>query len=245
LRATFEFAARSGRKVAGLLITSPDNPTGRTLSLAEQAGLARYALQMGAAYVLIDWIYHYVTDEGPTDLNKFLRQFEPAERQRLIFLDGLTKSLRIEHPQRPPGSQRRRDQVQRLARPHGVILLYYVRSIAAYEMGYAGACRTIIEPTNASRQVLKSTLDRHGFTYILGKGYYAFIQVAQWLRARGWADSEPLGQFLAEEHGLAVVPGVYFSPYGSDWIRFSYATPPERTRGAADRLLEALSSLES
>jgi aspartate/methionine/tyrosine aminotransferase len=54
-----------------------------------------------------------------------------------------------------------------------------------------------------------------------------------------------MGQFLAEEHGVAVVPGAFFSPYGGEWIRFSYATPPERTRGAAKRLLQGLKALEA
>ncbi len=86
-------------------------------------------------------------------------------------------------------------------------------------------------------------MDQHDFTYILGKGYYAFIQVGKWIQAKGWEDSEPMGQFLAEEHGLAVVPGAFFSAYGGDWIRFSYATPPERTTGALERLVEGLASL--
>jgi aspartate/methionine/tyrosine aminotransferase len=116
-------------------------------------------------------------------------------------------------------------------------------AIAAYEMGYREATQGIVEPTNASRKVLQAFLDQHGFTYVLGKGYYAFIHVGDWLQKRGWSDSEPMGKYLAEEHGLAVVPGVYFSAYGGEWIRFSYATPPERTRGAAERLLEGLGAL--
>lgn len=115
--------------------------------------------------------------------------------------------------------------------------------MAAYEHGYERAAATIIEPTNASREILKTYLDENGFTYIIGKGYYAFIDVGPWLEKRGWEDSEPLGQYLAEEHGLAVVPGVYFSQYGGAWIRFSYATPPERTRGAAERLVAGLRAL--
>jgi aspartate/methionine/tyrosine aminotransferase len=110
-------------------------------------------------------------------------------------------------------------------------------------MGYAKASRSIVEPTNASRKVLEAYLDEHHFTYILGKGYYAFIHVGEWLEACGWQDSEPLGQYLAEEHGVAVVPGAFFSPYGGDWVRFSYATPPERTLGAAQRLAEGLQAL--
>jgi aspartate/methionine/tyrosine aminotransferase len=100
-----------------------------------------------------------------------------------------------------------------------------------------------VEPTNESRTILKSFLDKNGFTYIIGKGYYAFIHVGKWVRSKGWADSEPMGQYLAEEHGLAVVPGAFFSQYGGDWIRFSYATPPERTLGALERMVEGLAAL--
>lgn len=64
------------------------------------------------------------------------------------------------------------------------------------------------------------------------------------LRPGGLADSEPLGQYLAENHGVAVVPGAFFSPFGNDWIRFSYATPAERTEGAFKRLMEGLNSLK-
>ena len=79
--------------------------------------------------------------------------------------------------------------------------------------------------------------------HVLEQGYYAFIDVGPWLEGTGMADSAELGTVLAERFGLAVVPGVHFSRYGARWIRFSYALPPEKTRRAADRLWEALSSL--
>ncbi|MBP1611346.1 MAG: hypothetical protein H6Q01_9 [Acidobacteria bacterium] len=56
-------------------------------------------------------------------------------------------------------------------------------------------------------------------------------------------DSAAMGAHLGERHGLAVVPGVYFSDFGARWIRFSYALPPRTTARAADRLWEALSAL--
>ena len=67
--------------------------------------------------------------------------------------------------------------------------------------------------------------------------------MGDWLATRGWKDSEPLGQYLAEEFGVAVVPGAFFSPYGGEWIRFSYATPVEKTLGAARRLVDGLVAL--
>jgi aspartate aminotransferase len=246
INACAEYVAKTGRKIAGLVITCPDNPTGLTITPEKQAQLAKAALKAGSAYVLFDWMYHFVTDESPMDLNSFLGFFDQEERKRLIFLDGLTKSLgasniRNCHLIAPE------DVVKYIVSyaSHSVMPTYYglAVAIAAYQMGYQIATRTIVDPTNASRKVLQQFLDENGFKYILGKGYYAFIHVGKWLAGRDWVDSEPLGQFLAEDHGVAIVPGAFFSPFGGQWIRFSYATPPERTLGAAERLLEGLNSL--
>lgn len=246
LRACVEFAARDGRKIAGVIITNPDNPTGLTISAEKQAALGRAALAAGVAFVLFDWMYHRVTDEQPMDLNAFIQLFAPDERPRLMFLDGITKSLgasNIRNCHLIASEAVIKFTVARAS--HAVIPSYFSLAVAqaAYELGFAEAARTIIEPTNASRRVLKDFLVEHGFQHILGKGYYAFINVGKWLRAKGWPDTEALGQYLAEQHGVAVVPGIYFSEYGADWIRFSYATPPERTLGAAQRLVEGLNAL--
>lgn len=247
LEVTFEFAARYGRKVAALIITSPDNPTGKTLPLEEQIALARKALDLGAAFVLFDWIYHHVTEGEPYDINALLRAFPPPQRERLMVLDGITKSLggsNIRMAWLTAGREVSRFIASRAS--HSVIPSFFAMAVAqaAIEMGYREAARTIIEPTNASRRWLRRFLQEQGFTFIMGNGYYAFIHVGKWLRLRGWEDTGPLGAYLAEEHGLAVVPGVYFSPDGAEWIRFSYALPPERTQAAAQRLVQALQALE-
>lgn len=246
LRACVDYGASSGRKIAGLVITCPDNPTGLTISTEQQARLAKVALEAGTAFVLFDWMYHYITDEHSMDLNVFLQYFDPPERKRLMFLDGITKSLgasNIRNSHLIASEEVVKFIVARAS--HTVMPTYYSLAVAmaAYQIGYAQASKTISEPTNASRQALKNFLEEKGFTYIIGKGYYAFIHVGDWLSARGWSDSEPLGQYLAEEHGVAVVPGAFFSPYGAEWVRFSYATPVARTLGAARRLLEGLDAL--
>jgi len=247
IRACVEYAHRCGRKIAGLVITCPDNPTGLTISPERQVSLAKAALEAGVAFVLFDWMYHYVTDEQPMDLAKILSAFTPEERKRLMFLDGITKSLgasNVRNCHLIASEEVIKFIVARAS--HTVIPSFYSLAVAmaAYEMGYAKACRTIVEPTNESRKMLKSFLDEHQFTYILGKGYYAFIHVGKWIGQAGWANSEPMGQYLAEQHGLAVVPGSFFSEYGDEWIRFSYATPSDRTSGAAQRLMEGLQALE-
>ncbi len=247
IKESVAFAARSGRKIACLVITNPDNPTGLTTSTEKMALLAHTALEAGVAFVLFDWMYHYVTDEQPNDLNAFLKLFTAEERKRLLFLDGLTKSLgasNIRNCHLLADEQVIKFIVARAS--HTVMPTYYSLAVAmaAYEMGYAKACQTITEPTNASRIVLNKLLAESGMRYIIGKGYYAFIEVGEFLRAKGWADSEPLGQYLAENFGVAIVPGAFFSPFGGDWIRFSYATPVERTQGAFERLVAGLNSLK-
>ena len=128
---------------------------------------------------------------------------------------------------------------------HAVIPSFYSLAVAmaAYRMGFSKAAAPIIEPTNASRSVVANFLEGHEINHILGKGYYAFLDMSPWIEKAGYADSAELGSTLAERFGIAVLPGVYFSDFGKNWIRFSYALPPEVTKDALDRLWFALSSL--
>lgn len=250
MQASVEFAQKAGgRKVAGLIITSPDNPTGHTLPVERQVALAKYAMGLGVPFVLFDWIYHWVTADAPVDINAFLTAFTPEEREKVIILDGLTKSLGASNIRSAHlmAAQKVCKFIQSRA-SHGVLPSFYSQAvaIAAYEMGYGEAAKGIIGPTNESRVALDAFLEEHGFNYIIGTGgYYAFINCARWIRAGGLADSEALSGHLAENHGLAVVAGVFFSDAGRDWIRFSYALPKEKTLAAAQRLVEGLNALEA
>lgn len=247
IRESVNFAETTGRKIAGLVITNPDNPTGLTIAVEKQISLAKAAMEAGVAFVLFDWMYHYVTDESPMDLNSFLKYFTPEERKRIMFLDGITKSL--------GGSNIRNCHLiadENIIKfitaraSHTVMPSFFSLAVAmaAYEMGFAEAAKSIIEPTNASRVILKKLLADSGMQHIIGKGYYAFINVGEFINAKGWAGTEPLGQYLAENYGVAVVPGAFFSPFGAEWIRFSYATPVDRTEGAFKRLMVGLESLK-
>jgi aspartate/methionine/tyrosine aminotransferase len=246
IRACAEFAAKEGRKIAGIVITSPDNPTGRTIPLSEQIELTRAGFDAGIPYVLFDWIYHWVTDGSHSDVNVMLQAFSPEERERLMFLDGITKSL--------GGSNIRSAHLlvgKKVAKyitsqaSHGVIPSFYSQAvaIAAYEMGFERAAASIIEPTKLSRHVLHEALTEKSVRFIMGDGYYAFVDCTPYIEHGELKDSEALLTYLGENYGIAVVPGVYFSQAGANWIRFSYALPPEITQGAVIRLFEGLDSL--
>lgn len=247
--ACVEQAARyAGRKVACLVVTSPDNPTGRTIPLEEQLDLARAAFSAGIPFVLFDWIYHRVTDGEPHDVNRFLGALQPQERDRVIILDGLTKSLGASNVRNAHllASKKMVKFMQNRA-SHGVIPSFHGQAVAmaAYAMGFDKAAAGIIGPTNESRRVLRKEVEAKGVRAILGKGYYAFIDVGPWMDKAGMADSAAMGSYLAERFGVAVVPGIYFSDYGSRWIRFSYALPPDKTARAIRRMWDALDQLGS
>jgi aspartate aminotransferase len=239
-------AALDDRRIALLVITSPDNPTGRSMHPDRQIELARAAFSAGIPYVVFDWIYHRVTAGEPNDLNAFLNALDPDERNRCIFLDGLTKSLGASNVRNAHlvASEEVVRFIQSRA-SHAVIPSFYSLAVAmaAYRMGFAKAAAPIIEPTNASRVVVRAFLEEREINHIIGDGYYAFLDMSPWLEKGGFTDSGDLGAVLAERFGIAVVPGVYFSDFGRNRIRFSYALPPEVAKGALDRLWHALSSL--
>lgn len=247
VEACVEFAAGlDARRVALAIVTSPDNPTGNAQTLEQQVAIAKAAFRAGVPFVLFDWIYHRLTDGEPHDLNRFLVSFEPEERERCIILDGITKSLGASNIRNAHllCSSKLAGFIKSRA-SHGVIPSFHGQAvaIAAYRRGFDQAAASILVPTGESRQVLREFVATHDIRSVLGQGYYAFFDVGPWLDRCGMADSGELGTVLAEKHGLAVVPGVYFSEAGGRWIRFSYALEPETTRAAADRLWSALESM--
>lgn len=246
IKASVEFAKASGRGVAGIVITSPDNPTGRTIPVSEQIELARAALESGVQFVLFDWIYHYLTDGGHNDINVVLNAFEPELRERLIFLDGLSKSLgasNIRSAHLVAGKAVVKFINSNAS--HAVIPSFYSQAvaIAAYEKGYEEAAMPIIGPCRQSRQLLRDILPEMQAPHIMGDGYYAFIDLTKYVENSEFSDAAGLGAWLGENFGITVVPGLYFSDAGANWVRFSYALPPEKTQKAIHRMFEGLNTL--
>lgn len=237
-----------GRRVAGLVITSPDNPTGRTLSMGRQIALAKKAFALGIPFVLFDWIYHQVTEGEPADINTLLAAFTPEERAKIIVLDGLTKSLGASNI-RAAHLVASKQVVEFITSrsSHGVMPNGFGQAltIAAVQQGFRQAAAPIIDPTNASRAVARTFFKQNGYRAIIGDGgYYAFVDCSEAIAAGTLGDSEKLVEYMAENYGVTVIAGKYFSDAGAQWIRFSYALPPEVTTAALARFDEAIRSLK-
>lgn len=247
IKACVEFAEAQGRKVAGIVITSPDNPTGRTMTNAEQIELAQTAIAAGYPFVLFDWMYHRINDTGtPYDINEVLLAFDAKDREKLIFMDGITKSLGASNI-RSAHIVAGKEVVAFInaQASHGVTPSFYAQAVvlAAYEKGFTEATATIVKPISQSRQIMRKVLVESGVPHIMGDGYYAFIDTTRFIEAAGYENSEQIGSYLGEEYGVAIVPGVHFSQAGANWIRFSYALPPEKTEKAIAQFFAGLNTL--
>ncbi len=236
-----------GRRIAGMVITSPDNPTGRTLSMDRQIALAQKAFSLGIPFVLFDWIYHQIAEGEPADINALLSAFSPADRARIIVLDGLTKSLGASNI-RAAHVVASKQVVEFIASrsSHGVMPNFFGQAVAqaAYEIGFRKAAASIIEPTNASRAIVRDFIRAKGYRAVIGDGgYYAFIDCTEAIQRGNLADSVALVEYMAANFGLTAIAGSYFSEAGKNWIRFSYALPPEITAKALERFDEAMRSL--
>ncbi|MBI5928936.1 MAG: aminotransferase class I/II-fold pyridoxal phosphate-dependent enzyme [Chloroflexi bacterium] len=246
LKKTFEFVKLDGRRIAGLILSSPDNPTGLLLSLEEQIEISRAALEIGYPFVLLDWMCHWLTDTGPYDINQFLMAFTPEERERLIFLDGLTKSLGAANI-RSAHLLAGRKVINYIATQlsHTGVPSFYPQAvaIAAYEKGFAKSAAHIISPVAASRRVLQQALVAIGIPFIIGGGFYAFLDMTKYIDAMGMEDSERFGRFLAEQYGILLVPGLYYSDAAANWMRLTYAMQPDQTKSAIEYLVKVLNSL--
>jgi aspartate aminotransferase len=248
LAASVEFCAQhGGRRIAGVVITSPDNPTGFCQPLQRQIELARKALDLGIPFVLFDWIYHWITSGSPNDINLVLNAFSPEERSRLIFLDGLTKSLGASNVRSAHlvASEKVVKFITNRS-SHAVLPNFFGLAVAmvAYDMGFAKAAAPLIGPINTSREIARKFFAEKGYRAIIGEGgYYAFVNCNEPIQRGGYADSDEFVQYMAQNYGIAVIPGIHFSEAGKNWIRFSYALPPEKTEKALQKFDEAFRSV--
>ncbi len=243
------FASEHGSPATGLIITTPDNPTGTFLTIERIVELIESAMQCGVQYIILDLMYEMVLDEGlhRYDMASLLRSLTPNARNRLVVLGGLTKCIgasNIRHAHLLCGDIQFARVIASVA-SHTVLTPGMSEAIA-YEFYRSDDperhiwARRVIDPTAQSRALFREWVTQQGHEAIVGQGYYAFLNVSRFL-GQGVHDVDALTAHLTAHHGLAVIPGSVF--HQPDWIRFSLANTPEVTRGAITRLDHALASL--
>jgi len=266
--ACVERSNADGRGVSGLIITSPDNPTGNYIDMAEISALIEHATERNIPHIFVDLVYQAVTDPevGLYDLNALYKGLSKDARARVCFMDSLTKSaggsnLRVAHL--VAGAESTFERFKGLA-THTVIPNALGEAAALEVYGAKEPLQhpwlqQVVTPTTQSRKIVQRRLSELNYRFIADQGYYAFINIYPWLGKkmpegmtlnRGGnkgmtnfiEDVNLLKSYLTKYCGLAVIHGTVFRQ--TDFIRFSYANAPKYTDAALTRLHESLAALQ-
>ena len=206
-----------------LVINSPNNPTGWTLSKAEQQAIVARCRETGT-WILADEVYerlYYRDDTANGAAPSFLDVAQPDDR--LVVVQSFSKAFlmtgwRLGYLVMPAAMTQPLGKliefntscapvfVQRAA----ALALAQTDTITPRIVAHLRQCRDTLVPL---LQALPGVQ-----TSAAPGGMYAFLRVG------GFDDSLQLAKRLVLEAGLGLAPGVAFAPQAEGWLRWCFAS---------------------
>ena len=225
-----------------LLVNAPNNPTGWTLSAAEQRAILSHCRATGT-WIVADEVYERLAFEGPAGgaAPSFLDHAEPDDR--LVVVHSFSKSFLM------TGWRLGWLVLPEAALPAMGRLLEFNSSCAPVFVQRGGLAALAMADTLVPRVVahLRQCRDRlvSGLQALPGVkvaaapgGLYAFFRLEGHPLA---GDSLALAKHLVAAHGLGLAPGAAFGPEGEGWLRWCFASQdPARLDEGLARLKAAL-----
>ena len=225
-----------------LLVNAPNNPTGWTLSAAEQRAILSHCRATGT-WIVADEVYERLAFEGPAGgaAPSFLDHAEPDDR--LVVVHSFSKSFLM------TGWRLGWLVLPEAALPAMGRLLEFNSSCAPVFVQRGGLAALAMADTLVPRVVahLRQCRDRlvSGLQALPGVkvaaapgGLYAFFRLEGHPLA---GDSLALARHLVAAHGLGLAPGAAFGPEGEGWLRWCFASrDPARLDDGLARLQAAL-----
>jgi aspartate/methionine/tyrosine aminotransferase len=220
-----------------LLVNAPNNPTGWTLTRAEQQVLLDHCRQTGT-WIVADEVYERVWFGGGLAAPSFLDIATPDDR--VVVVHSFSKSFlmtgwRLGWLVLPRGVA---DSAAKLLEFNSSCAPVFVQrgGLAALAMA-ADFVPGLMHRLQACRdRLLPGLLALPGITVALPPGgLYAFFRV------EGEDDSLAFAKRLVADHGLGLAPGAAFGPEGEGWLRWCFASrDPARLDDGLQRLSAAL-----
>jgi aspartate aminotransferase len=223
-------------RTRGLLLNSPNNPSGYVWTRAEIEQLGAIA-ERHDLWILSDEIYRRLIYEGERDTSPV--SISPAVRARSVIVDGASKTFAMTG-YRIGFVAARKDIAAGVERLHSHLTgCPNAISQEAYEAGLKGEPVEIANMAaefDRRRRFLIGELDAMGLRTPWPRGaFYAFPDVSAFLDSRG---SAGFCEDLLEQEGVALIPG---SAFGVDThVRLSYAMSIEKIQVATQRLKKFL-----
>ncbi len=225
-------------QTAMLIVNSPNNPTGWTISREEQRVLLEHCRRLGI-WILADDVYErLVYTQGVRSAPSFLSFAE--EDDRLIVVNSFSKAWTMTGW-----------RVGWMVTPGAVVqdlapLIEYNTSCVA-EFVQRGAARAIEDGESHILQVRSELMEtKNRLTNALRE--LPGIEVPEadgamyvFLRLAGQTDSFALAKRIVNEVGLGLAPGRAFGPEGEGWLRWCYAAKWPKIEQGIERLARFLS----
>ena len=220
-----------------LLVNAPNNPTGWTLSPAEQRAILAHCRRTGT-WIVADEVYERVWFGEGCCAPSFLDVAAPDDR--LVVAHSFSKSFLMTGWRLGwmvlPALQL--DAAGKLLEFNSSCSPVFVQRGALAALAMAD---DFVPDLVARLQTCRDRL-HDGLARLPGVvaarprgGLYA------WLRIEGEVDSLALAKRLVREHGLGLAPGVAFGPEGEGWLRWCFASrDPARLDAGLTRLAQAL-----
>lgn len=225
-----------------LLLNSPNNPTGWTITRAQQQVLLDHCRKLGI-WVLADDVYERLVYDGTACAPSFLDLCEPEER--VVSTNSFSKSWlmtgwRLGWMQVPTSLM---NGLGKLIEYNTSCAPGFVQraGIVAVEQG-----ESIVQRTLARYRTARDLLfERLSSASLRDAGVLApRPEAAMYLffRIAGERDSLALCKRLVAEAGLGLAPGSAFGPEGEGAIRWCFASSPDKLADGVDRLERFLSA---
>jgi len=220
-----------------LLVNAPNNPTGWTMTEAEQRALLNHCRSTGT-WIVADEVYERVFFGDSPAAPSFLDIATPQDR--LIVAHSFSKSFlmtgwRLGWLVLPEGGL---DAAGKLLEFNSSCAPVFVQRGALAALAIADEfVPALISRLQAGRDRLLTGLQRlPGVTVAVPPGgMYAFFRV------EGQDDSLALARRLVAEQGLGLAPGAAFGPEGEGWLRWCFASKDlSRLDAGLERLADAL-----
>jgi len=224
-----------------LIVNAPNNPTGWTLSRAEQAAILAHCRKTGT-WILADEVYErlYYEDSANGCAPSFLDVASPDDR--LVVVHSFSKSFlmtgwRLGWLVMPASMTPHMGKLVEFntscasvfTQRAGVQALQRTDEVTPRVVAHLKACRdTLVPQLQALPQVRVEAAKG---------GMYAFFKLD------GFDDSLAVAKRLVAEAGLGLAPGNAFAPEAQGWLRWCFASRDAARLGqGVDRLKSWLSS---
>ena len=219
-----------------LILNAPNNPTGWTLTRAEQQAIVEHCRRTGT-WILADEVYerlYYAGDTPNGAAPSFLDVTTPEDR--LVVVHSFSKSFlmtgwRLGWLVMPPAMTHHMGKLIEFntscasvfTQRAGVVALERTAEVTPRVVAHLKTCRDTVVPLLQAVPGVQVASARGGM--------YAFFSL------EGHGDSLVTAKRLVTEAGLGLAPGNAFAPEAQGWLRWCFASKdPARLVQGVDRL---------